>query len=131
MIRPSAKPLTQHRALNYAMINQLATPGFGSLLAGRYVAGTGQLLLAATGCVLIGTWFVKVLTVYYSQMTDNPLPAQSHAALGWTGLALFLSGWLWALVTSISIYREAVAARRAELEQKAAALSEPPLLRPR
>ena len=36
-------------ARNCALINQLATPGLGSLMAGRLVAGIGQLLLAVAG----------------------------------------------------------------------------------
>ena len=127
----SAKPLTQQRALNYAMLNQLATPGFGSLLAGRFVAGSGQLLLAVSGAVLLVIWFLKILMIYYSQWGNQPLPPDSHAAMAWTGLGLFLSGWFWALVSSIGFYREAAAARRAEMEQRAAALREPPPLQPR
>src|SRR6267142_5883224 len=41
------------------ILNQFATPGLGSLMARRWFAGTGQLVLAVAGfCLLVG-WFVQ------------------------------------------------------------------------
>ena len=48
------------------VINQFATPGLGSLMAGRYLAGSIQLLLALAGFTLIVAWFFMVLNAAYA-----------------------------------------------------------------
>ena len=45
-LRPPPAPLSRSAARNAALLNQCATPGLGSLMAGRRLAGIGQLLLA-------------------------------------------------------------------------------------
>ena len=93
-------------ARNAALVNQLATPGLGSLMAGRWIAGSGQLALAVAGFVLVIVWFFKVMIQYYGQITGD---VQPHP-VGWigaTGGILFLASWFWALATSISLFFEA------------------------
>src|SRR5262245_27485829 len=99
------KPLASAKARNAALITQLATPGLGSLLAGSYVSGAGQLLLALTGFALFITWFVVIMRQFYGQIQGNV----EVKPVGWialSGLAIFAAAWVWALFTSLSIMRE-------------------------
>ena len=102
----AAKPLSRTAARNSVLINQLATPGLGSLMAGRYMAGVGQLLLALVGFCLVVAWFIALLTQMYRQIDSDAAP-RSVAWLGETGGVTFVATWLWSLVTSVSLLREA------------------------
>ncbi len=93
-------------ARNSALINQLATPGLGSLLAGRYVAGVGQLILAFAGFGLVIGWFVLRLITVYKTVRYGVEP-QPVGWVGEAGLLFFGAAWLWALLTSLSLLREA------------------------
>lgn len=105
--RRQRRPLTRATARNAALINQLATPGLGSLLAGRWLAGIGQLLLALAGFGLILAWFALLLFRLYQQMEANvSQPPPSVAWIGEAGAAAFVVAWLWALFSSLSILRE-------------------------
>jgi len=75
-------------------------------MAGRIMAGTGQLALALTGFVLLIGWWVMKMVEYYELMYDEP-PPKNYAWLGEWGGMIFLAAWLWSLVTSISLLREA------------------------
>lgn len=102
--RPSGR-LDRSTARNSVLINQLATPGLGSLLAGRWVAGIGQLLLAVAGFVMVVAWFVAVMVQMYRQINGNSAP-KPVGWLGEAGAGTFAAAWLWALVTSFSLLRE-------------------------
>ncbi|HZR17902.1 MAG TPA: hypothetical protein VFE51_11305 [Verrucomicrobiae bacterium] len=93
-------------ARNSFLINQLATPGLGSLMAGRYLAGASQLALALLGFGLIIAWFISLMTQMYRQFTTDA-PTQSVAWLGETGAAIFVLAWIWSLVTSLALLRAA------------------------
>jgi hypothetical protein len=107
-----AKPLDRARARNCFLINQFATPGLGSLMAGRPWAGIGQLLVAVAGFVLVMVWFALRMSQLYNQVVNDAQP-QSAAWVGVAGAALFAAAWLWSLVTSLSVLREARAAEPA------------------
>ena len=107
------KPLNRTTARNSFLINQFATPGLGSLMAGRWVAGIGQLVLAVIGFCLLVAWFLTVMRQVYQQINGEP-PAGSNAWLGQMGAVVFGAAWLWSLVTSLSLMREA-----RELEKQA------------
>ncbi len=109
------RPVSRVDARKGFLFNQLATPGLGSLMAGRYVAGSGQLLLALAGFVLVTGWFVMNLISLYEQIEGNPQP-QSYAWLGEWGALIFAAAWLWALVTSFSLLRQARALDAAALK---------------
>src|SRR5262245_10174503 len=105
-LRARAKPLRPTTARAAVIINQCATPGLGSLMAGRKLAGVGQLALSCIGFALILAWFTQLFIELYSLMNDatwtKPFP--------WTGRAgalVFLAAWLWSGFTSLSILREA------------------------
>ena len=104
---PVTRPkITRAKARNAALINQLATPGLGSLLAGRWISGTGQLLLAVIGVGLVFAWFVLLMAQVY-QAAVSDVPPRSIGLLGAAGALVFVAGWIWSLFTSLSLLREA------------------------
>ena len=106
------KPVSRVRARNAALINLCATPGLGSVTAGRIGSGVGQLALAIAGFVVFVIWFVRTMTAFYAQMSESPPPTSGGGIrLALVGASLFVAAWLWSLVTSLSLLREA---RRAE-----------------
>ena len=102
------KKISHAKARNAALLNQLATPGLGSLLAGRWLAGTGQLLVFLAGFVIYCAWTLKYLAAYYNLMySEAPTQTANLKWMLWTGVGLCVAGWLWSLVTSISLMRTA------------------------
>jgi 4a-hydroxytetrahydrobiopterin dehydratase len=89
-----------------ALVNILVFPGLGSLRAGRWVAGIGQLIFVLGGSALMLIWLFKVLSDYYDLMFGDVKP-QSVAWMGETGGVLMGISWVCACVTSISLFREA------------------------
>jgi len=81
-------------------------PGLGSLLAGRRLAGVGQIVLVTAGSAMLLVWLFKVLAEYYALMFGDAQP-QAIGWIGETGGVLFVISWLWAAVTSFSLFREA------------------------
>jgi hypothetical protein len=101
-----AKPLSRTKARNCVLINQLGTPGLGSCMAGRWLAGTGQLLVALVGSAMIIGWFGQVAKNTYNLWFNDAEPK----AVGWLGEAgglTLLASWLWAGVSSFQILRSA------------------------
>lgn len=120
------KPVSAAIARNAALINQLATPGLGSLMAGRWGAGLGQLLLAVAGFALLLAWFAQVLLAYYRLAADAFYEPHISSKFWQAGALIFAAGWLWALATSWSLLNEAkVNARRRLLEPD----NQPPVIR--
>ena len=106
--RLTQKPASQSAARNAALVNQLATPGLGSLMAGRWIAGLGQLALAAAGFVMMVVWFFEIMIQYYGQVTGD-VQVRAVGWIGEIGAILFIASWFWALVTSLSLLRQAKA----------------------
>ena len=110
------------RARNATLLNLLGTPGLGSLMAGRVVAGVGQLVLAVAGFTLVVIWFVQMMSGYYGQMFSEET---THAPTVLTKLLLgggiFALAWVWSLVTSISLMRAAKQEKISELKSFGAA----------
>ena len=106
-MKPSSPraPLSPARARNCALLNQFATPGLGSLMAGRVFAGAGQLGIFLVGFVLFLIWFVGVVRHFYSLMFTDAEPHPRHW-LAFAGISWCAVAWLWSLVTSLSIIRE-------------------------
>jgi hypothetical protein len=103
---PGQKPPSRAAARNAALVNQLATPGLGSLMAGRWAAGIGQLVLAVAGFVMVVVWFFEVMIQYYGQVTGD-VQVRSVGWIGEAGAILFVASWFWALATSMSLLRQA------------------------
>ncbi len=109
-MKPSlaTKKISRAKARNAALLNQLATPGLGSLLARQWIAGTGQLLLSVIGFTLVMVWFVEELMGYYGQVfSDKPVKVATPLTLLGVGAALFAVAWCWSLLTSFNLFREA------------------------
>ncbi len=104
--RRDRKPLSSTAARNAVLVNLLATPGLGTLMAGRLVVGVGQLILAVAGFGFVLGWFVALLRQYYGQITGD-VAVTPIAWLAEIGAGLFLAAWGWSLVTSIGLVREA------------------------
>jgi 4a-hydroxytetrahydrobiopterin dehydratase len=115
-----------NRKARNALLNILMFPGLGSLLAGRRLVGIGQIILVIAGSVMLLVWLYKVLTQYYSLMFGDVQP-QTVGWIGETGGVLFVISWLWASVTSLSLFREVAAQESQPLENFAAP---PPLKLP-
>jgi len=98
---PSGRPPSRATARNAALLNLLATPGLGSLLARRWIAGSGQLLLAVVGFTLFLTWFVKEMFQYYGQISGD-VEVRPIGVFLEMGLILFCHAWLLSAVTSHS-----------------------------
>ena len=105
LLTPVRGPVTRAKARNAALVNQLATPGLGSLLAGRRWVGAGQLLVAVAGFVMVLVWFGALMTQMYQEVA-NDAPHRSVAWIGGLGAALFGAAWFWSLFTSLSILQE-------------------------
>jgi 4a-hydroxytetrahydrobiopterin dehydratase len=114
------KPVSRAKGKNAALLNQLATPGLGSLLCGRWIAGTGQLLLACAGFTLIIIWFVREMIPYYGLMFGDEPPHVPSLKMLAEGGSVFGVAWLWSAVTSFSLLREASTSRLSSLEKSAA-----------
>lgn len=105
-LRRPPGPLSRSAARNAALLNQCATPGLGSLMAGRRLAGVGQLLVAVAGFAMVIGWFVLLALQIYDELINDAQP-KSVAWLGEVGAVTFGAAWLWSLVTSLSVLREA------------------------
>ena len=125
-MKPSSAPPKNKRvtARNAALLNLLATPGLGSLLAGRRLAGTGQLLIFLAGFVLFCGWSLRNLYNYYHLMFDEAPPAPDAAGknLAVLGGVLCAVAWLWSLATSVSLSRAAADTRVDSLKSFSAGL---------
>ena len=122
-MKPSSVPKKTSRikARNAALLNQLGTPGLGSVMAGRWVAGLGQLVLSLAGFALVVVWFVQMMMRYYGQISGdstvhNPVVLTNLAL----GAALFAVAWFWSLATSFSLMRAASKVSLKSLESFAA-----------
>ena len=103
-VRP---PLSAVRAWSYLGINLLATPGLGSVMGGRKMAGRGQLVFSVTGFCLIVAWIFQV-SLGPAEAAMNGTDAAPVPAWWWQyGVLAFGIGWLWSLITSVSMLIEA------------------------
>ncbi len=119
--RPKPKRAT---ALNCLLINQFATPGLGSLMGGRILAGSIQLSLALAGFALAAIWLMRQSVNAYRQAFELPLQPDAHPWMGTAGFVLFAASWLLSWVTSLSLLRHARREKTAEPKPV------PPLIRP-
>ena len=124
-IRDKHKPVDRAVARNAVLMNLFVTPGMGSLMAGRYFAGLGQLAVAVAGFGLFLVWFVKVMAQSYRMFSGEESTIQMHVWLGFSGVLVFGLAWLWALATSISLMHEARRNESAGLNLSGQPQSEP------
>jgi 4a-hydroxytetrahydrobiopterin dehydratase len=125
LFSPKGKPLNRATAKNAALLNLIATPGLGSLIARRWIAGSGQLILAVTGFTLIMVWFFREIIPYYRLMFGDVPPNLTGFKMLEAGAILFAAAWLWSAMTSFSLLREASAGKERSLKN----FSAPPPLK--
>lgn len=90
-------------ARGLAGVNLIATPGLGTILAGRWLAGLCQLAFAGSGFLLIMLWFWTLFKGMVGGGSSGP-------AWEWQfGVALFAGGWFGSLWSSLDIVRQASA----------------------
>lgn len=77
------------------------------MMGGHFIAGIGQLLLALIGFALIMGWFVLTMKESYAFDINGTAEPKSYGVYGIAGLLIFGAGWIWALVTSLSLMRKA------------------------
>jgi 4a-hydroxytetrahydrobiopterin dehydratase len=122
-MKPSSarKKISHSQARNAALLNQLGTPGLGSLLAGRWLAGALQLLVFLAGFVLFCLWAGRNLEQYY-RMAFHSAPNEPTGVgwMAWTGAGVCMLAWVWSLQTSFSLLREASKVSLESLESFAA-----------
>jgi hypothetical protein len=119
-LNPRAAPDANHRrepAWGVAIANQLALPGFGTVMAGRKI-GYAQLALSVTGVICFTAFLIHALPHLgellrqLANPTDDPDAALEFVAqwIPWLGVAfagilLWVAAWLWALGTSVKAVR--------------------------
>ena len=104
-----AKTLSPSAARNCLLMNLFATPGLGSLMGGRILAGLGQLILFLVAFAFVGIWFYRTMKEYYSLMGED-IPLQvSYSRYFLFGFAFAAVSWLWSLVTSLAMVSQAKA----------------------
>ena len=99
------QPLTRTKATICVALNLLVLPGLGTIITGRR-GGWPQAVLAVVGFGLNlawAMWFFAVL-LRSDQLPEN---LTAHIWVALSGVAIFLIAWLWALVSSLQILREA------------------------
>lgn len=114
--QPDRPPLSRARVASCVLVNQCATPGLGSLMARRFIAGTAQLLLALAGFALIVGWMFDLFHRSMLTQLGDPVPSYTSGWMGKWGGILFGAAWLWSLFTSLSLWRQARADEAATRE---------------
>ena len=82
----------------------VAQPGLGTALAGRFVEGVLQAALAIAGGLVLLRWFFLFLDEW-SRLGHYPWGGGEDVELWVTGIGLFAFGWLWALASSVAMVR--------------------------
>ena len=108
---PNPKALNRSKAWTCVVINQLAFPGMGTVMAGRW---SGYLQSA----IMLGGFFLTMgfMCCYFASLFSFMAHSEGgephlkelcgpYAWAGVSGVALCLVAWGWALVSSIAIMR--------------------------
>jgi hypothetical protein len=102
----TALPLSRARITTCILTNLCATPGLGSVFARRVVVGVFQLILAIAGFCLIVVWMFRAVFTEVSEEINGGTATVPGWMWKW-GFILFGVAWLWSLVTSIDLWRQA------------------------
>lgn len=121
----SKTPLNRDRAWAYILLN-LSVPGWGSFKAGRKFEGAGKMILGLGGLLLLIAfmviWACRVAEAEVDDTTAMPPPHWLWKA----GVGLVVVSWIWTLVTSISMVREARAQEKENSQNVPPRLSDLP-----
>ena len=118
-------PLDQKGAQGCLLLNLIAWPGLGSVLA-RRKCGIIQMLLSLAGLFSMVFGLQRFMAMIWEE-TRYPTWKDDFVWLGIGGVSAFAFSWLWALFTSFSI-RKSVPKASAPV---AAPVTTPPSLPPR
>jgi len=88
-------------------MQNLATPGIGSLRARRIFEGICQLSLAIASCLFICAWVIGWSCRIYQAQNDETISQDSSGWLLKWGIVSFGVSWLWALITCANLVRQA------------------------
>jgi len=101
----SLPPDSPAAARSCLTINLLGLPGLGSWIGGRRV-GLVQAALALAG---LGLTFASgiLIAATWARTGEMPVDPLFDLLLGCGGILMFLMGWLWALITGLSLMRAA------------------------
>src|SRR5258706_12351104 len=111
-----AKPIDRSAAWVALLTNLFVMPGVGSWMAGQRKLGATHFLLSLAGLLLMTAWVCFYVCDWISHQT---MPAALGPQL-WTGIAgavLFIGAWLWSLMSSLALVRQANAAPPPESSQ--------------
>lgn len=97
------KPIDRVKAKNYLVLNLLACPGLGTVLAGRRV-GYLQLAAAVVGFGLFLGWFVWFFATILTRL-DYPESGRWNWSVVMWGSLLFGGAWFWSLFSSLAILK--------------------------
>lgn len=109
---PRSKPLSRSEAWTCALINQLAFPGLGTILATRRWSGYAQSVIMVVGFFLT----MGFMACYFASLIGFMMRSNGgeirfkelcrpYAWAGVSGLGLCLVAWCWALMSSIAFVR--------------------------
>ncbi|MCI0744772.1 MAG: hypothetical protein L0Y58_05125 [Verrucomicrobia subdivision 3 bacterium] len=106
------KILTRSRAWGCAAVNQLAFPGLGTVMAGRWTGYLQAALMLAGFCLAMGFmfWYFLCLARFVTgALNDEEFRSHYRQWLWalWSGGGLCVIAWCWSLVSSIAIVRRA------------------------
>jgi hypothetical protein len=113
MTPPAAAP-RRAKPWTCVLVNQLAFPGLGTVMAGRRGVGYCQATIMVAGFVLFMVWIV-LGSLALMRLVQDPTTTQEDLYAAWRGtawtgvlgLALSAAAWFWSLASSIEILREA------------------------
>ncbi|HEX5399673.1 MAG TPA: hypothetical protein VFY06_11570 [Verrucomicrobiae bacterium] len=108
MSRPPERPLTRDRAWACVTLN-FSISGWGSLKAGRIVAGIGQLVSVFGGFFLLLAWMLKWIDRIIVSALGATVPPAPSNWLWQLGIAGFVVSYSWMLITCWSLMRQAKA----------------------
>ena len=86
------------------LANVAGVPGMGTMMARRR-EGVAQLALSVAGGVLL-TWWMVAFVIAELRTMEFPPPGGPALGLALSGLGLFGIGWLWALASSVAVFRD-------------------------
>jgi hypothetical protein len=99
-------PLSRDRAWALVMRN-VALPGWGSLQAGKRLAGTMELWLALGGFFLLVFWMFKwMIRIAQSEMDEDLSPVPS-SWIWESGVICIVIAWIGTMVSCFHLMREA------------------------
>jgi len=100
---PELPPNPRSKAWSCLVTNLLVLPGLGSVMAG-FKSGYVQMFLALAGFLVTLVALIQIVLAWAREflLPDNPRLYES--AIG--GMAVFLLGWVWSLLTSLILFRK-------------------------